>query len=210
MIDFSKIETVIFDLGGVLFDIDYNRTASAFKKLGMQNFDAAYSQAAQNLLFDEFEKGNLSNNDFRNYIRQNITNNLTDDEIDNAWNAMLIGMSAENFETINKIKQHFPICLLSNTNGIHLPKVFEMIEKKTPDHSLQQSFNHCYFSNQLHLRKPDAEVFEYVLQQNNLKAEKTFFIDDSIQHVEGAMNVGLQAFHLTKGLTIQNLFAEIL
>jgi putative hydrolase of the HAD superfamily len=210
MIDFSKIETIIFDLGGVLFDIDYTRTSDAFVQLGMKNFDAAYSQAAQSQVFDEFEKGNMSNDIFRNFIRENISSQLKDEEIDAAWNAMLIGMEPIKFATLKTLKTKFPLYLLSNTNGIHLPKVFEMIATQTPENSLQASFNHCYFSNQIHLRKPDAEIFEFVMQQNNLQPGKTLFIDDSIQHVEGAKKVGLQAFHLTKDWTIEKLFAQIL
>ncbi len=210
MLDFSSINTIIFDLGGVLFDIDYRKTSDAFMKLGMKDFDAAYSQAAQSQVFDEFEKGNVNNEIFRNFIRENISSQLKDEEIDAAWNAMLIGMEPIKFSTLEILKTKFPLYLLSNTNGIHLPKVFEMIATQTPEHSLENSFNHCYFSNQIHLRKPDAEIFEFVIQQNNLQPSKTLFIDDSIQHVEGAKKVGLQAFHLTKDWTIEKLFAQIL
>ena len=210
MIDFTNFETIIFDLGGVLFDIDYKLTSDAFVQLGMKDFDAAYSQAAQSQVFDEFEKGNLSNEVFRNFIRENISSQLKDAEIDAAWNAMLIGMQPVKFNTLKTLKSKLPLYLLSNTNGIHLPKVFEMIAKQTPENSLKDSFNHCYFSNQIHLRKPNAEIFELVIQQNNLQPGKTLFIDDSIQHVEGAKKIGLQAFHLTKDWTIEKLFAQIL
>ncbi len=210
MVNFSSINAIIFDLGGVLFDINYQNTADAFAKLGMNNFVSAYSQAQQNQLFDEFEKGNVSNEIFRNFIRENISHQLLDEEIDAAWCAMLIGMEPIKFETLKKVGAHFPIFLLSNTNAIHLPKVHEMIAQKTPENSLEKSFLHCYFSNQIHLRKPDAAAFEIILQENNLQPENTLFLDDSIQHIVGAQKIRLQAIHITSEMNTEKIFAPFL
>ncbi|MFM2224842.1 MAG: hypothetical protein RJA07_1044 [Bacteroidota bacterium] len=209
MID-KNITAIIFDLGGVLFDIDYQATSQAFIRLGMKDFDKAYSQAKQNNVFDEFEKGNISNDLLRNFVRENANNTLTDQQIDTAWNAMLIGMPAFKFDTLKKVGSHFKIFLLSNTNGIHLPMVKQMIETNTPGLSLENHFIKTYYSNEIHRRKPNAEAFEWVLNENNLQPENTLFLDDTLQHVEGAKKCGIHSLLITKELTIEKLFQPYL
>ncbi len=206
----ENIDAVIFDLGGVLFDINYQLTSQAFINLGMKDFDKAYSQAKQNHVFDEFEKGNISNDLLRNFIRENASNELTDIQIDTAWNAMLIGMLAFKFETLKKVGSHFKIYLLSNTNGIHLPMVKQMIEMNTPGMSLENHFIKTYYSNEIHRRKPDTEAFELVLNENNLLPENTLFLDDTLQHVEGAKKVGINSILITKELSTEKLFSKFL
>lgn len=209
MID-KNIDAIIFDLGGVLFEIDYQITSEAFKNLGMKDFDSAYSQAKQNNVFDDFEKGNLSNDSLRNFVRENAFNKLTNEQIDKAWNAMLIGMPAYKFETLKAVAQHFKIYLLSNTNGIHLPKVQEMIQEQTPGLTLENHFIKTYYSNEIHRRKPNAEAFELVLNENNLLPENTLFLDDTLQHVEGAQKCGIHSLLITKDLTTEKLFSQFL
>jgi glucose-1-phosphatase len=206
----KNIDAVIFDLGGVLFDINYHATSQAFKNLGMIDFDNAYSQAQQNHVFDEFEKGNISNDVLRNFVKENASSTLTNEQIDTAWNAMLIGMPAFKFDTLKKVAQHFKIYLLSNTNGIHLPMVKQMIENNTPGKSLENHFIKTYYSNEIHRRKPNADAFELVLSENNLQPENTLFLDDTLQHVEGAKKVGINSILITKELTTEKLFSKFL
>ncbi|MEY2828759.1 MAG: hypothetical protein RIQ33_617 [Bacteroidota bacterium] len=206
----KNIDAVIFDLGGVLFDINYQATAEAFKKLGMQNFDNAYSQAKQNNVFDEFEKGTISNDVLREFVRENIPQNLSDEQIDLAWNAMLIGMPAYKFDTLKKVAKHFKIYLLSNTNGIHLPKVQEMIQLQTPGMTLENHFIKTYYSNKIHLRKPNANAFELVLSENNLVPENTLFIDDTQQHIDGANQCHINTCLITHQFTTEKLFEPYL
>ena len=207
MIDFN-FEAVIFDLGGVLFDLNYQLTIDAFENLGMKNFKAIYSQAQQNQLFDEFEKGNVSADLFRNFFRENVSNQLTDKAIDDAWNAMLLGMKPFKFQTLQQVKKHVPIFLLSNTNAIHLPKVVQMIADKNDGITLENVFHKTYYSNKIHQRKPDAAAFEIVLQENNLNPSTTLFLDDSIQHIEGAKKIGIQAIHITSEITTEKIFEK--
>jgi putative hydrolase of the HAD superfamily len=118
MWDNKKIKNIIFDLGGVLFDINYRSTVEAYAKIGFLNFDEAYSQANQNKWFDDFEIGQISNADLRNYLRTKLPSGISDQEMDKAWNAMLIGMPDFKFNTLSALKPHFKLFLLSNTNGI--------------------------------------------------------------------------------------------
>jgi putative hydrolase of the HAD superfamily len=98
-----QLKNIIFDLGGVIINIDYNKAASAFKNLGIVDFDNFYSKAKQSTLFDEFEKGNISNEEFRNKLRSFLPEGISDAQIDACWNAMLLDIPQERFDFLNLI-----------------------------------------------------------------------------------------------------------
>lgn len=192
-----EIKNIIFDLGGVILNIDYNLTAQAFKNLGVSNFDELYSKAQQSELFDLMETGMVSNQEFRNGIRDIINLQLSDEEIDNAWNAMLLDLPFKRIELLKKLKaEGYRLFLLSNTNQIHYDAYTENLKNEHGIEGLEEFFEKTYFSHKIHKRKPLKEIFQFVLDDAELKAEETIFIDDSLQHVLGAKEAGINAFHL--------------
>ncbi len=201
--------TIIFDLGGVLLNIDYSRTIEAFKKLGMKNFDNFFTQANQSKLFDGFDTGTISPVEFRNNIRNMSGLQFTDKQIDDAWNAMLLDMPPERIQLLNKVRQHYRIFLLSNTNAIHYPVYMQYMKETYSVESLEVLFEKQYLSHIIHLRKPDKAVFDLIIQQQSLNPEQTLFIDDSRQHVEGARKAGLKALWLNvQKNSVNSLFNE--
>ncbi len=199
--------TIIFDLGGVLLNIDYNRSIEAFKKLGMKNFDNFFTQANQSKLFDGFDTGTISPVEFRNNIRNMSGLQLTDKQIDDAWNAMLLDMPPERIQLLNRVRQHYRIFLLSNTNAIHYPIYMQYMKETYGVESLEPLFEKQYLSFELGMRKPNRDIFERIIQENKLSPGKTLFIDDSKQHVHGAREAGLQALWLNvEKNTIASLF----
>jgi FMN phosphatase YigB (HAD superfamily) len=200
---------IIFDLGGVLFDIDYQKTADAFRSLGLRDFDAIYSQAKQDGLFDDFETGRSTPAEFRNKLRNRLKPGISDEQLDAAWNAMLLGLRKDKIELLGKLKNKYRLFLLSNTNEIHLKAVFQMMQAEYGFPDLSAFMEKQYFSCRLGMRKPDAEIFEQVLQEQNLLPGETLFIDDSIQHIEGAQRLGILTHHLQKGQSIHRLFDPI-
>lgn len=192
-----EIKNIIFDLGGVILNIDYNLTAQAFKNLGVSNFDELYSKAQQSELFDLMETGMVSNQEFRNGIRDIINLQLSDEEIDNAWNAMLLDLPFKRIELLKKLKaEGYRLFLLSNTNQIHYDAYTKNLKNEHGVEGLEEFFEKTYFSHKIHKRKPLKEIFQFVLDDAELKAEETIFIDDSLQHVLGAKEAGINAFHL--------------
>jgi FMN phosphatase YigB (HAD superfamily) len=188
---------LILDLGGVLLNIDYHAPIRAFKKLGIEHFESLFTQAKQSELFDLFEKGKISNNEFRQQIR-NISGitSMTDAEIDMAWNSILLDFPTEKMKLLNELKKKYRLFLLSNTNNIHIPSFENSMEKVFGKNHFHSHFEKVFYSSQIGMRKPDAEIFEYVIRLQNLERDKTIFIDDSIQHVEGAKSCGIKSFHL--------------
>jgi len=196
MIDLKGIRHIIFDLGGVILNIDYKLSAEAFKKLGANDFDELYSQAKQSELFDRLETGRISLNDFRNEVRRIFEATWSDTEIDSAWNAMLLDLPPARIELLQELKKRYKIYLLSNTNQIHYDQYGGMLRERFGLNDLSEVFDKAYYSHEVGMRKPDAEVFEFVLNANAAEANETLFIDDSIQHIEGAKRIGLETYHL--------------
>jgi len=202
----KDITTVIFDLGGVLFDIDYQRTQKAFQKLAtITDFNEVYSQQKQEGIFDEFEKGNISPTKFRQGLRNWLPERVTDEQIDSAWNALLIGFPAERIAMLANLKDKYNLFLLSNTNEIHLVEVMNMLKIHTPE-GLDKVFKKEYYSCRMGLRKPDKQIYERVLTENKLNPANTLFVDDLAQNIEGAQLIGLQILHCTPGTNLNEYF----
>jgi glucose-1-phosphatase len=201
------INNIIFDLGGVLLNIDYQATIKAFKHLGITNFDEMYAQAAQDQIFDSFDKGQISAQVFRDELRRITGLPLTDESIDHAWNAMLLDLPWPRIDLLQGIKTHYRTFLLSNTNAIHIPVFHEYLRRQYGMDNLSAFFEKQYYSFEIGMHKPDREPFDLIIQENNLIPEETLFIDDSKQHLVGAQATGIKTFWLdTSSMQITDLF----
>ncbi len=203
-----QIKNIIFDLGGVIFNINYRYTIDAFINLGVMNFERLYTQAQQIDIFDALDRGTITPDEFRNGIRTASNLNLADQQIDDAWNAMLIDLPENRLHILSQLRNQYRTFLLSNTNTIHIDAFHRIINKINGLANLNDYFERIYFSHLIHLRKPDPEVFQYVIRDNGLIPSETLFIDDSLQHVEAARRLGIPAYHLNvnEGESIENLF----
>ncbi len=206
----KNIKNIIFDLGGVILNIDYDLTIKAFTALGIHDFKALYSQAGQNHLFDRLDKGHVDTQGFIDEIQELTGEHITKDDILNAWNAMLLELPKERVELLEKLKEDYRLFLLSNTNEIHIPVYNDILEDSHGFRDLAHIFEKQYYSFEIGMRKPDVEIYEHVLEENGLKAEETLFIDDSKQHLEGAAKAGLRTYWLKPGETILDVFPVIL
>ena len=187
----TGIKNIIFDLGGVLYHIDYGITIKAFEKLGIKAFHKYFSQQQQSNLFDRLETGKISDDDFIKEIKV-LLPNCTKEEIINAWNALLIGMPQENIQLLKDLSRKYRLFLLSNTNSIHIKQINKLLYKDYNLKNLEPLFDKLYLSYQIGMRKPNVETFEWVLKDAGILAQETLFIDDSVQHIESANKVGIQ------------------
>lgn len=203
----AETEAIIFDLGGVLINLDYRLTSKAFIDLGLTDFDATYSQLQQTDLFDRFETGAISSFHFINRLLDQLPQGTSGNKVVHAWNAMILDFPVERLEWLLKLKQQKRIFLLSNTNTLHMEKVRRSLESAVGHQRLEDYFECVYLSCEMGLRKPDAAIFSRVCEEQGLNPVTTVFIDDSPQHVEGAATIGLQAIHLKPGETVQSLFS---
>jgi putative hydrolase of the HAD superfamily len=206
----TEIKSIIFDLGGVILNLDYSKTVDEFKKIGVLHFKKLYSQKKQTLLFDNFEKGKIKPGELISSLKD--SENLKIKEIDfiNAWNAMLLEIPIEKLKFIYGLKKDYKIFLLSNTNEIHIKKFKEDLKKNNMLEQFYNCFDKIYYSSRMGKRKPEKSCFNQVLEENGLMAENTLFIDDSIQHIEGAKKAGIKTFHLEKNKSILDLVPDII
>lgn len=203
----TKIKNIIFDLGGVILNINYSLLTEAFSKIGLPHFEEHFSQKQQRNLFDLYEKGLVSSQDFREKLKEHCKPGTTDTDIDKAWNSMLLDLPKERLDFLKRIKNHYRTFLLSNTNEIHILFIYNYLKETFQIPNLNEYFEKVYLSYEVHMRKPDAEIFELVINQNGLIKEETLFIDDSAQHIESAESLKIQTLLLDlKKQDIVNLF----
>ena len=203
----NTIKNIIFDYGNVIFNIDFNRVAEAWKKLGITNADEFYGHRQQDDVFNALERGQISPTVFRDRIRE-LTHKpeLTDEQIDDAWNSIFVGIPKGNHEVLLQVKNKYLTFLLSNINAIHYDYVHDYLKREYNIHDNSHLFEKVYYSHLVGKRKPDAEIFEQVLQENDLDPAETLFIDDSPQHLETAKKLGLQTYLMTAPDNLQQYF----
>ena len=204
----KKCKAIIFDLGAVILNINYQNTIDKFTKLGVNNAATFYSKKVQTNLFNQIETGMISSNEFLKAL-QKETKNANINQVEKAWNAMLLDLPEERIQLIEKLKNNYSIYLLSNTNAIHIDAIKKQLGKRKWL-AFCKLFDKMYLSHELGLRKPDVKIFEYILKEQKLKAEEIFFIDDSPQHIASAKKIGIHCHHLLDDENIITLFPDII
>ena len=205
----TPVKNIIFDLGGVIINLNYQLTRKAFEILGVANFNDLYTQHHANPLFEQLEVGAIEPEAFYEALRQATGLTLTNSQIETAWNAMLLDFPVERLLWLDQIKNKYNIYLFSNTNAIHYKAFTTIYAQTAPLVGLNPNFNHffktAYYSHTLKQRKPAVAAFEAVLQDAKLDPAQTLFIDDTISNIEGAQKAGLQTLFLSGSLTVQDV-----
>ena len=201
----NNIKNIIFDLGGVLLDIDLQKSINAFERLGIENFEEMFSQFKADELFEKLETGMLGEEEFYSAIKKRTKSDITDEDIAQAWNALILDFRAESLDFLEKLAPRYNLYLLSNTNGIHLRYFQQSFTKQTGKPLLDEYFIKAWYSHKLGLRKPGTTIFEFVLQAENLVAAETLFIDDTLINIETAKNMGFKTHHLKPTERIESI-----
>ena len=201
--DLSTIDTLLFDLGGVVLNIAPQKTIEAFMKLGLANIQNQITHGHHNGLFKAFEQGSISEKEFVLEIKKEISKEATDQEIIKAWNAMLLDMPIQRVQIIEELKEKYNVYLLSNTNSIHR-SCFDTSAKDYA--SLSELFHQVYYSYELKVSKPDARAFEKVIEASGLTPATTLFLDDSLQNIETAKALGFQTVLISGDFGMEQVF----
>ena len=201
----NNIKNIILDLGNVLLDIDYNKTIEAFEALGFKNFKNNFSAYKMDTLFEDIETGKISEATFYESIKAMSQNPVSTLQIKTAWNALLLNFRIESLNYLEQISAKYNLYLLSNTNSIHLAACKEIFKNDTGKSSLDAYFIKAYYSNLIELRKPDKEVYAFILKDAGLVAAETLFIDDLANNIEGAKKLGINTHRLMPHERIEQL-----
>jgi HAD superfamily hydrolase (TIGR01509 family) len=200
----SAISTVIFDLGGVILNLNQDLTLKAFEQLGADLHKVNF----QSLVFTDFETGKIGAQEFRNQIRTFLKQEVTDAAIDEAWNAMLLDLPEHRLKAIEQLRKTHRIYLLSNTNSIHIDAFNNYFKQQFEPERWVQLFDKIYYSYEIGLRKPNADIYEYVTADIQMQPEHCLFIDDSLANINGAADAGLKTIHACEPLS-ENLWQQI-
>lgn len=187
------IKNIIFDFGGVIVNLARNRCIEAFEKLGVDVRDKLTNNYQHKDLFMQLELGNMTPEAFCNGIRELSTKDLTDDQIYNAWITMLDDVADWKLDLLLDVHDRYNTMLLSNTNIIHWEWSTQHIFNYK-GHHLSDFFSQTYLSYELHLIKPDIEIFEYVLTDSSINPKETLFIDDALVNCKAAESLGIRSY----------------
>ncbi|WP_345951109.1 MULTISPECIES: HAD family phosphatase [unclassified Mucilaginibacter] len=200
----QNIKNIIFDYGNVIFSIDFAKVQQSLKGLGISNVDEFYGHLQQDAIFDAFDRGQITAAQFRDRIREKANNAaLSDEEIDTAWNSILVGIAEGTHDLLLQLKDKYRTFLLSNINDIHYNFIMKYLKDEFGFDNNDHLFEKIYYSHFTGKRKPEIAIFEQVLQENNLDPAETLFIDDSPQHLAAAKTLGIQTFLMTAPDTIK-------
>lgn len=201
----AVVKNLIFDLGNVLYDIDFKIMYQEFENLGITNIGALFTLNESHTLFLDLEKGRVSENDFYSQFRDLVKINLTDDQIKNAWNSLLIGFRNKSIDWVSSNNSSHPTFLYSNTNQIHYNHFIPQFEKEVASYAFENLFIKPYYSHEMGMRKPDPASFVFILEKEGLLAHQTLFIDDNEPNILAAAAVGLQVLHLKEGMRVEDI-----
>ena len=202
----ANIKNIIFDLGGVILDIDENIVYHELEKMGIPISELAYSKDFINIL-SRFDTGIYTAPTFRRKVKAFLgQEKMTDEKFDSLWNAMLLDIPRERIEAIEKVKQHYKIFLMSNSNEIHYDLYVRDLQLRFGYNEFDELFDKSYFSFAEHLEKPDPRFFELILDHEHLLPEETLFIDDSKKNIEAAQALGIHTYNIRRDELVRNLF----
>lgn len=204
----AKIKNIIFDLGGVILGIDEQLTINELMKTGFSDIELLNSPEVINLI-NNFDSGIYVAKTFRKKLKAALgISKMTDEKFDSIWTAMLLDISGETIEAIEKVKKHYKIFLGSNADEIHYDLYVRDLQLCFGYHEFDDLFDKAYFSFDIHLIKPDPRFFEFILDHEGLNPEETLFIDDTAENIEAAKRLGIKTYHIRRDELVRNLFTN--
>lgn len=206
MVD-PSVKNLIFDLGGVILDLSVEATLNSFAKVSGMEKNESKRLFLASPGFELYEKGEYGDEEFRDFVRNVYKISASDEVLDACWNAMLLRIPKNKLELLETLKTRYNVYLLSNTNNIHLEYINNVLLPVSGSNFLDDFFHRAYYSHRMKKRKPDAEIFEHVLSENNFLPHETLFLDDNAQNVEGASKLGIQTLYVTHPDLILDYFS---
>jgi len=193
-INLKQFKTIIFDFGGVIFDINPDLTYNEFNKLIPTK---VLNNIFKNNILKDFEKGLISFEELHSGVNKIAKTNISKNNFINAWNAMLLNYNKKRLEYLKKMKQTHKLIMLSNTNELH----YDFFSKKLINEyniSLTELFHKVYLSHKMGMIKPDVNIYKYVLLEQKIIPNETLFIEDTKENVITANSIGIKTLTITR------------
>lgn len=203
-IDFNSLEAIIFDLGGVIIDVDMENPYQQILQISPRKEDNLLSELKQ--VAHQYEIGKINDYTFLSQIKTVAQLELSLYEIENLWNQMLKKVPEYMGDLLAKIKKEKRTFILSNTNPIHIREVRKRFAQTVKNYTFESLFERIYYSYEIGLHKPDRAIYDYVVKTAKLNPLTTLFIDDNHQNIREASKYGLQTIHLNPPMNLAQIF----
>jgi glucose-1-phosphatase len=208
LINQQTIKNIIFDLGQVIINLDLDKTMKAFAHIGNLPYQNVLEKWNETNFWHQHEMGFISDQEFRKTLKQWLGDTIFDVEIDDAWNELLLDIPKERLKLIEQLSKKYRLFLLSNTNAIHIDKVNAILKQTANIDTLEYYFEKTYYSHLMGLRKPNPHIYRQVLNENNLLASETVFVDDNLANIVSARDLGIYTIHVQPPFTITDLLSD--
>lgn len=203
------IKALIFDMGGVLVDLDIEDCKNAFRTgLDYYEIDDIIDACHQRGIYGELEGGTMTADEFRSIVLAGSRPGVTVEDVNEAMSHILVGIAPYKAEMLKKLAKKYDLYMLSNNNPICLPYSSKMFEDAGAP--LDTTFKKCFFSFELKTLKPSPVFYRTVMEEIGLAPEEMLFIDDSQKNVDGALEVGLPAVYYEPGTDLEALMDKVL
>jgi glucose-1-phosphatase len=202
----TNLKNIVFDLGNVILNLDFDASIRAFQKLGLNSEVVNREQAYADPIFYELETGKTTPEEFRERVRKILNNpGATDQQIDDAWCAMIRDIPAKRVGMVKELARNYKVYLFSNTNAIHIKRLHNEFREM---HGIEFSslFVKDFYSHELRERKPDLASYTKVIELSEIIPEETLFVDDLEKNISGAEKAGLKTFWLKNGMEVAEVF----
>lgn len=204
MTKIPSLKNILFDLGGVILDLNVNGTLEAFLNLGFQKELLNYPENFYTDIFFNYETGKVTTSEFRDSVRKLSEINFSDQDFDEAWCTMLSRVPKKRTEILQSLAKDYKLYMLSNTSPLHITRFTEMFYESA-GYSFEDVFTRLFYSHDIGLHKPDPKAFQHVLNEANIIPEETLFLDDNIHNVKAAKELGFNVIHITDNLKMENV-----
>ena len=200
----AATKNLIFDLGNVLYDIDFKKMNEGFTSIGINDIETHFTLNQSHRLFLDLEMGFVNEQTFFDGFRALSNLPLSNDQITIAWNSLLVGFRKSSIEWLKENNETYPTFLYSNTNQIHCDHFIPEFEREVADYPFETLFQTPYYSHKMGMRKPDPASFIYILEKEGLEAGETLFVDDNEPNILAAASIGMKVLHLKPGMLLEN------
>lgn len=204
MTNIPPLKNILFDLGGVILDLNITGTLERFLDMGFPSELLSYPENFNTDVFFNYETGKVSTTEFRNSVRNLTGLNFSNEVFDNAWNAMLANVPKKRTVLLEDLAKDYNLYMLSNTSELHIEKFGRMF-REAAGFDLSRVFTHCFYSHEIGVHKPDPEAFKHVIRKAGIRPEETLFLDDNIHNVKAAKELGFNVIHITENLKMEGV-----
>lgn len=202
----KDVKNIVFDLGNVICDIDFKRTVDAFQQLSGNDIDINLDNYMDHPVFGAIEKGEITPAEFRDRIREMLQCDVSDEKVDAAWAAVIVNTDMERLNLLKELGKSYRLFILSNTDEIHIRRVLKVV-KEDFNINFTDLFEKCYYSHEMGMEKPGDEIYMTVMADAKIEAQETLFIDDKLDNIEAAKNLGIKTYHYVKeNETLSSIF----